>query len=133
MLHAPVQPVFAWRRWTLSALPMAVTAGMQLVNGKIDLLILGWLVSAEGVGLYRVAFQAATITALGLQTLNMVLSPHFAHLYASGEMARLQRVITLGARMAFALALPVTAVLMVSGDSILVFIFGEAFRRADGL
>jgi len=122
---APRTEPAEWRR---AVLPLAMIAGLQLVNNQADIIVLGIFRSDEEVGIYRAVFQMALLVVFGLQAMNQMLQPHFARLYRQGDMARLQRLVTLSARAILALALPPVLAFVVFGGELLAWIFGDAYR-----
>lgn len=89
--------------------------------------MLGMFRSAEEVGLYRGAFQLATLVAFPLQAMNYVLAPHFARLWVQSEFKRLQRIVTISARAVFAISLPLAILFICAGNPIMGGLFGEEF------
>lgn len=118
------------RHWLASVFPLGVAGILQIFNQQSDILLLGWLVTAQDVGLYKVAAQSATVVVFLLDGLNLVLAPQVSRLNVLGDRSALQRLITLSARFSLALALPLGGVLMFAGDDILSAVFGEEYRRA---
>lgn len=118
--------------WSRAALPLALFAGMQVLNMHIDVLILGLYVPDESVGVYRAAVQVAALVAFGLQVVNMVVAPQFARLHALRESALLKRVWVLSAVASIVIALPAVLVLVFAGNVVLNFVFGEAYVVAAG-
>jgi len=129
-LAAHPLPVYRAREWFGSALPLAFVSGMMLINQQTDILLLGLFRSAEEVGVYRVAVSVATVVAFGLQAITMVVSPHFARLYAQGDLKQLQRVVTQSARLILLLALPVVFLVIVLGERLLSEVFGADYASA---
>jgi O-antigen/teichoic acid export membrane protein len=115
----------AWRK---AIIPLAMITGLQLINNYADLIILGIFRSDGEVGIYRAVFQVALLVIFGLQAMNQVIQPHFAHLYEQGQMDRLQRLVTTSARAILALALPPVVIFIVFGTELLGLVFGDAFR-----
>ncbi|MCJ7583888.1 MAG: flippase [Anaerolineales bacterium] len=124
------KPVSEGRRWLASTLPLAFIGGMQLINHRTSILILGLFADSAQVGIYRVADQMSTLVSLGLFAINMVAAPQFARLYALGDMARLQRVATASARVVLSLTLPVVVIFLLFGKPLLKLIFGTEFVPA---
>lgn len=133
--HLP-QPVrsshsaYQTRHWLGSALPFMLMGGAGIINNQADILLLGVFTSSEEVGVYRVAMQGAVLVAFGLQVVNAVIIPQIARLYAQGEMARLQRLITASARVILLAALPVALVFIVAGGPIAGWVFGPEFVQS---
>ena len=118
------------RQWFFSTMPLAFIAGMQLITQQTDLLMLGIFLTAEEVGVYRVAMQGAVLVSFGLTAIGMVTWPYYARLYEKGDMAAFQRVATLSARAMLALALPVAAIFILFGQWLLAFVFGSEYVSA---
>ena len=118
------------QRWLISAGPFALIAGLQVINNQADALLIGFLASGTEVGTYRVAVQAAALVGFGLGAVNMVVAPRIVELYSAGDSARLQRIVTSGARAVMATALPTAGVLILAGDFVLVTVFGSEYRDA---
>jgi len=120
-------PVYAASAWTASAWPLALTSGLQAINAQIGILLLGLFAASEAVGIYKVAVAVATLIAFGLQAVNLVVMPYFARLYAQGDLARLQQLVTQSARAILALAVPVTLVFVLFGEQFLALAFGPEY------
>lgn len=123
-------PVYETRRWVTAALPMALTAGMQQINKSTDIIMLGFFVAPEDVGAYRVAVQGALFVVFGLQVVAMFIAPYLAGLHASGDLIRLQRLVTLGARIAFLTSLPAVLIFAIWGDTVIRLFFGAGYSAA---
>jgi O-antigen/teichoic acid export membrane protein len=119
------------RRWLKSALPFTLIGGAGIINSQTDIIMLGWIKSAEQVGIYRAAIQGALLTVFGLQAVNTVIAPQFARLYAKGDMAHLQQLVTESARMILLTALPIAFILIFAGDFIVVLLFGADFSASN--
>lgn len=113
--------------WMAAALPLALVAGMMMINQHTDILMLGLFRSAEDVGVYRVVVQSGMLVVFGLQAADMVVAPQFARLHSLNDTASLQRVATISARVALAIALPVALAFIFFGDAVLGWVFGPAF------
>jgi O-antigen/teichoic acid export membrane protein len=119
-------PVYRTRDWVWGALPLLFVGGMQVINTRIGVLMLGSLEGAEAAGVYAVAVWGADLIAIILVAGNMVLGPTFANLYAAGEVGRLQRLTTRSARVIVLCSLPITLVLVVFGHWFML-LFGQEF------
>jgi O-antigen/teichoic acid export membrane protein len=92
--------------------------------------MLGFFQSSADVGVYRVAVQGATLVAFGLQVANFLIAPQFARLYALGDKAVLQRLVTMSARIILFASLPVALALMFAGGTIAGWLFGPEFEKS---
>jgi len=123
-------PRFEGRLWLQSVLPLAFIGGMQLINKNASIVILGFFLPPEQIGIYRVAIQISVLASFGLQAINMVVAPRFASLYARGETGRLQHLVTSSARAILAFNLLVTAGSALLGRWVLGVFFGPEFVAA---
>ena len=124
------RPEIHAKAWLASAMPFMLISGMQIINSRADILMLGALRSSDEVGIYRVAVQMAMLVAFPLQAMGAIVAPEFARLWAQGDRSRLQRLAVWSARLVLALALPAAVLFIASGEQLLSFIFGVAFVAA---
>ena len=123
-------PNFNSRTWLLSALPLALIGGMQFINQQASILLQGFFLPDTAIGIYRIASQVAVLASFGLMTINLVLTPRFATLYAQGNMTKLQSLVTTSARAILIFNLALTVGFIVWGRLFLVFAFGSPYEAA---
>ncbi|WP_197911653.1 flippase [Kineobactrum salinum] len=131
-VHAPaynrdLEPIYEGDYWRRTMLPLAMLAGLQLINSHADILMLGTLRSDREVGVYRVVVQMATLVVFGLSAFNQILQPYFARLYEQNDMLRLQKLATYSARIILSIALPPVVIMVAAGKPLLGFFFGEGY------
>ncbi len=114
--------------WRHAALPLALVSGLQLFNSYADILVLGVFRNDTEVGIYRVVVQMGGLVVFGLSAVNLVLHPHFARLYAQNDNAKLQRLVTVSARIILACALPPVLLFLFFGAPLLSCIFGAEYE-----
>ncbi len=119
-------PAYHARDWLRGALPLVLISSMQVIYSRTDVLMIGALDSAEGVGIYSIAARLATLVSLVLMAANTALGPRFARLYKAEKISELQRLVTRSTRIVTLLALLISAVLVLFGLPLLA-IFGEEF------
>jgi O-antigen/teichoic acid export membrane protein len=124
------EPRFHARLWLQSSIPFGLTALMQLINGRTDILVLGFFRADSDVGIYRVASQIAALVVFGMQVVNVIQGPHIAHLFAKGEMHRLQKMITRSSQAICLFALCAVIVIVVFGEFLIRTLFSPAFAAA---
>jgi len=127
---ARAAPTFEAAIWLQSSIPFGMSAVMRLINGRTDVLALGILREHAEVGTYRVAVQVAAIVIFGLQVVNSIQGPHIAHLYAAGEMKKLQRMVTRSSQAVFLLALLSVLLILALGKPFIRIAFGPEFVGA---
>lgn len=123
------EPHYDVPNWLRAARPLLFIGGMGIINTQMDIVMLASIQGAESAGVYQAAARGAELVAFSLVVVNMAIQPTVSRLYASGDMVRLQRVITSAARAALALALPAAVVLAVFSGPILGAVFGADFER----
>lgn len=127
---ANIAPVYHARKWIGSALPLAFVAGMSVINTQADLIMLGVFMTPADVGIYRIAVQGSTLVSFSVGAIAAVSMPYYAQFYACGEMSRLQRLATAGARVMTATAIPIMLIFVFFGEPILHFVFGVEYISA---
>ena len=123
-------PEYAVRPWLASLAPLTFFVGLKLLDSQVAIIFLGFLSTPEDVGLFKVAATGAGLVTFSLMAVNMALAPQLARLYNAGEKEKLQRVVTLSVRAVCAISLPVALVLIVWGEPIVGFVFGNEYSGA---
>src|SRR5690606_12943574 len=126
--HRPAwaPPAYRTRAWLASAAPLMLLAALNLLNTQADTLMLKVLADNAETGIYAAAAQVSHFTAVVLTVVNAVVAPRFASLYARGDLAELQRVVTRSITAVTLATLPVAAALLGFGPFVLAF-FGPEF------
>lgn len=127
VLSKPVQALYDTKSWLSAMLPLTLITGMQVVNSRADLVMLGIFGTADDVGIYRVVIDSSLLVLFGLKAINMAVAPHLSSLWASQDLERLQRLVTSTARVAIGFALPIAIVLIVLGKTVLSVVFGTSY------
>ncbi len=122
-------PAYATREWARAALPMMILSGIHVINGRLDIVMLGWLDGPRAAGLYDVATKGSDLVSFALIAINQALGPSFASLLAEGRLAALQRIVTKQTRLTFLMAVGV-GVTMITISSFFLALFGSEFAGA---
>jgi len=101
-------------------------AGLLLV--RFDILLLGWFVPAEEVGVYNVSARLAEMASLALVVSNLVVAPMIARYFRDGEHGKLQSVLTFSGRLVAMVTLLAVLALFYFGQTVLGW-YGEIFVR----
>jgi O-antigen/teichoic acid export membrane protein len=123
-----VRPSYQPNLWLKSALPMLLIGSMYVINNQTDTIMLGTLSTTEAVGIYTVANRGAGLITFVLLAFDTAIAPTFASLYARGELAQLQKIVTQTCQVVFAVAVLFTVILIVFGKWLLL-IFGSEFVK----
>jgi O-antigen/teichoic acid export membrane protein len=110
--------------WLASAIPLSLSSGINMVKGRITIIIIGFFVSASEIGTFQVAISAASIAGLVLQSANVILAPQFAALFANDEKNKLQKLLTSSSRVITAFSIFGTIIFIVWGRLLLKITFG---------
>lgn len=121
-------PSYKIREWIQSALPLMLLTGIQIINARMDIIMLGAIKGPKEAGIYAVANRGAEFITFILLAVNTSLAPTVASLFAAKDMENLQDVVTKSARLILLFSLPVGLVLIVFGHWFLL-LFGEAFTQ----
>lgn len=121
-------PSYKIREWIRSALPLMLITGMQIINARTDIVMLGAMKGPQEAGVYSVANRGAEFITFILLAVNTALGPMVASLYAEGDMKKLQGVVTKSTRIILLFSLPTGLVLIVFGHWFLL-LFGEPFTQ----
>lgn len=113
--------------WFKSIIPLSLLEGVLIINSQTDLLMLGMFANETEVGLYRVAFQGAALTTLGLTAVASMAMPYMARYHSQNRIDKLAYLSVMSARASMLLALPALLLFAFFGKAILLLFFGESF------
>ncbi len=119
------------RQWISSASTLAARGGAAMANSYVDIVLLGILVASSAeVGVYRVAAQIAIVSGIGYVSINAITMQAFAVQHAIGNLQDVKTTARHSARLAFAASLPLLAIMIVFGETLVTFVFGPEFADA---
>lgn len=124
------EPSYRTRDWIRSSIPFGLSATLLLINGRTDVIALGLFRPDSEVGIYRVAVQIAATVIFSLGAVNAIQGPHIAHLYANGDIKRLQKMITRSSQAILAVAVPSVLVIVLLGPYLIRVFFGAQYEDA---
>ncbi|MCM3792154.1 flippase [Priestia megaterium] len=111
------------KEFLLYSLPLFVSSVMGVVLDRIDIIMLGNMVSKREVGIFQISVQIANITSILLFIMNTVLAPKISELYHSGKLEDLKNIYIKSTRMLGIISLFATIVLCLLRKYLLL-IFG---------
>lgn len=126
---AAVEAQYATKEWTKLSLSLMVNAGMYLILGQLNVLLMGAMQSETASGYFSAAVRLATLVAFARTAINMTAAPLLSEAYAKGDREQLQQVCTTSGRAGFVFAVAVFAVFAAGGEPILK-LFGPGFADA---
>lgn len=101
----------------------------NLLQSVISVLIAGWMLSGEELGLFKSSQQTAMLISFVLIVINAILPPRFAKLNYAGQYDELEKLARKGARLGVLAASPLIMMCLVFPHSVLTLI-GDDFTEA---
>lgn len=121
-----VRPRYQSARWIRQSLPMLAVASIQVINARVDVLMVGSMLGADDAGVYSIANRGASIGLTVYFAVNAAIAPVAASLHEKGEHGQLQLVLGRAARMGMLATLPLSGVLVAFAPFIMG-LFGADF------
>ena len=119
-------PVYQGRRWRRSIISFTLTSGINTINKRADIIMVGMLMGMDATGIYAVASYGAEIMMFIIMAVNTALSPTAVRLFTTGKHRQLQQITTISARVVFILSFLLCCLLVLLGRDFLS-IFGQEF------
>jgi O-antigen/teichoic acid export membrane protein len=110
------------------AIPSAVGNVGSLLRGRVDVLLIGVLLTATAAGIYNVVLVLVGVVRIPLSAFNQLFPAVASDLYSDDEIAALDAVYTTVTRLVVTATIPLVAVMLVFGESLLG-VFGPAYTR----
>lgn len=111
--------VFSW--------PLTFQRGFLLMMTYLDILVIGYLLSAEFTGIYRAAWVIAQIPLFGLQVAQFMYTPVQSRILSEGNLEQLQTIYRTTTKFIGFLTIPVIAVVALFPDHILTLLYGGTY------
>jgi len=112
------------------ALPNVLSTFGALLRSRVDVLLIGALLAAEGAGIYNIALFLTGLVALPLMSINQLFPPVASRLYSDGDIETLRATYSTATRWILTAGLFV-AVYEVVFRTQLLGLFGPAYRRGE--
>jgi len=111
-------------------IPFAATALLYLSTSKLDILLVGGLLTADDVAIYTTAAKLAAVTGIPLAVVNSVVQPAVSELFAQDDYESLVSLTRGTSTLAVGLSLSALLILVVGGRRILGLMFGSYYVQA---
>jgi len=119
------EPLFSFKSHLMISLPMIMTSFIQLLNGRVDILMLGYFSDTGVAGVFGMAFKLSIITNFVIGAMKAIAMPKISELFWSDKKGELKKVVHFSTLFIFAFAFPVSLVLMIFPEFILSIISEE--------
>ncbi|WP_353633442.1 oligosaccharide flippase family protein [Halobacterium sp. NMX12-1] len=116
------------RKFYDHALPVAMSSLGKVFQNRVDVLLVGALLTAVAAGVYNVVLVLVSIAWIPLLSFNQLLPPVASRLYAEDDTATLNAVYSSVTRLIVTTVVPILAVQLVFGRELLA-LFGETYVR----
>ena len=126
-------PVVDSHNWWISALPMAMTEGMRLLQSHLLIFFLGAMVTMTEVGLFRMAASTVLLISMPLSLFNIVSMPVISRLHAVGRRTQLQKMLMLVSLGMAVGVLTLSFPFLMAGDRLLGLVFGDEFSAGSAV
>lgn len=123
-------PKFEITRWLKMSGPFLLLGAGQLLNGRIDTLMIGVMLGSSSAGIYQVASRGADLIAMGYLAFAVVAGPRISASNAGGDRGAVQTILRKGGVWIAATSIVTGAVLIGAGPLLLRVIFGEGYETA---
>jgi O-antigen/teichoic acid export membrane protein len=111
------------------ALPFLGLALVNLLQGEMNTLLLGWLASPHEAGVFQPIVRLTPVLTLAVQAAAMGYAPHVASLWERGERHRI-RSATAKFTLTTSFLTLVAALAIAASGPLLMWIFGPEFRQS---
>jgi len=119
------------KEWISVMLPLLMMAGFNVINHRVDVIMVGLFKGTTDAGIYSVSVHLANFMVLGLTAVNLIAAPLISHLYAQNKKKELQRMASLSA-LGIAIFTVPAAIIMLFCGTWLLGLFGEGFKAGYG-
>ena len=116
------------RRFYNHAAPIAFSSIGKVFQNRVDVLLIGVLLTAAAAGVYNVILVLVSIAWIPLLAFNQLLPPVASGLHSEGRTETLNAVYTSVTRLILTAMLPITAIQVVFGQELLS-VFGPTYVR----
>ncbi|WP_248515300.1 lipopolysaccharide biosynthesis protein [Salinarchaeum laminariae] len=110
------------------AAPVAMSSLGKIFQNRVDVFLVGALLTAVAAGIYNVVLVLVAIAWIPLMAFNQLLPPVASDLYADDDVETLNAVYTSATRLIVTTVLPIVAVQLVFGRELLG-LFGDTYTR----
>ncbi|MCF8469720.1 MAG: GNAT family N-acetyltransferase [Parvibaculum sp.] len=120
------RPIFHVRHWVAISAPLVLVEGLFLLLTNTDIVLLGYFVDPDSIGVYFAATRIANLMGFIGFSLAALAVPKFAELHGAGKHAELQTFVQDIIQWIFWPTLAAAIVLLAAGDLVLG-LFGDHF------
>lgn len=117
---------FELRGYLSYSFPFLIISLLYFAMTKINILMLGYFLKADQVGIYAVLVNIAGVSVFGLQAVNTIFAPHISELYENSDFENLERLLKILTKWIFYFSLFIFALILIFKIELLK-IYGTSF------
>ena len=146
--QAKTRPVrFQVKSWMAVALPMLLIVGFNLINARLDVIMIGFFRGTAEVGVYAAATRLAGLILFGIISVNAISAPLISQMHSQNRIDELQRIVAISVRGIALFTLPSALIIGLLGRmalglfgndftvgyaALLILLAGQAFSALTG-
>lgn len=116
-----------WRKWLSALWPITLISGVQIINRRISIVLIGALTTAAAVADYNIALQITSVILVAQTVLNQRIGPKIAFAYRKGDHAVMQHHVAYATLVSSALAIASVGGLIIFGPWLIPMVFGKEY------
>ncbi len=113
--------------WTKVAFLFFFQGIIASLNSRFDILVLENYCSEAELAYYDIAIKISSLMGIILLTVNLVIAPEIARLYANKQIKKLEMLVQRSIKIAFLATLPIALFLIILGPIVLK-LYGKSFE-----
>jgi O-antigen/teichoic acid export membrane protein len=121
---------FEFKKWHSALVPFTLLTLIVTLNIELATVVLGVFSDKKAVAYFKVAAQGASLVALALASVSIVIGPKIARLFKENKLNEIQLILNQSVKVVFILALPVSVMFYFYGDVIISYFFGIEYLPA---
>lgn len=122
----------SWHQFNVSSRAFFVMSLAGFMQSVLSIMVAGWLLTDEGLGLFKTSQQTAMLISFILIVINAIFPPRFASLHREGKSQALGRLARQGALLGVTIAAPILLMCLLFPSWVLG-LFGSEFSQATSL
>lgn len=125
IFHAPGRS-FDLKKYFAYSFPLLLISLIYIAIGKINIIMLGYFLESDQVGIYSVLVYISTLGVFGLQAVNAIFAPYISELYQTGDLENMEKLLKVLTRWIYYFAFLVFALIVLLKVELLK-IYGDSF------
>jgi O-antigen/teichoic acid export membrane protein len=117
-----LQQLFSFSLWTF------LSSGGSLIFSYADTILIGFFMTESDVGIYRVAFQLASVSSLIVLTFHTVLFPRISKWHAENNISHIELSLSKAVTYCLVFIIPITIGGTLLSKNLMYYLYGASFE-----